>query len=83
MRTKIVYFSDTHGLHRQVSIPESDILIHAGDLTSLDKGLNSIREFENGLVNFRIAIKSSFPATTILLSKSIRSRNRCFKTRPY
>lgn len=49
MRTKIVCLSDTHGLHRQVSIPESDILIHAGDLTGLDKSLNSIREFDEWL----------------------------------
>jgi len=31
--SRIVCISDTHGLHGNVSIPDGDILIHAGDLT--------------------------------------------------
>ncbi|GAB4027137.1 metallophosphatase domain-containing protein [Spirosoma koreense] len=31
---RIVCISDTHSLHRQLAIPNGDILIHAGDLTS-------------------------------------------------
>src|SRR5690348_10066558 len=31
---RIVLVSDTHGLHDSVRIPDGDILIHAGDLTS-------------------------------------------------
>lgn len=30
---KIVALSDTHSRHRQISVPEGDILIHAGDAT--------------------------------------------------
>jgi len=30
---KIVAISDTHGSHRQLTVPEGDILIHAGDFT--------------------------------------------------
>lgn len=30
---KIVCLSDTHGTHRQVKVPEGDILIHAGDFS--------------------------------------------------
>ena len=30
---ELVCLSDTHGLHWQVSVPEGDVLIHAGDLT--------------------------------------------------
>ena len=30
---KIALFSDTHALHRQVNIPDADILIFAGDMT--------------------------------------------------
>ena len=30
---KIVCISDTHNQHKQVEIPECDILIHAGDFT--------------------------------------------------
>ena len=31
---KICLISDTHSLHRQIKIPETEILIHAGDLSS-------------------------------------------------
>lgn len=30
---RIVFISDTHGLHARVAIPEGDVLVHAGDLT--------------------------------------------------
>jgi Icc-related predicted phosphoesterase len=32
IKTKIVILSDTHGLHRQISVPNGDILIHCGDI---------------------------------------------------
>lgn len=32
---RIVAISDTHGLHRDVKIPDCDILLHAGDITML------------------------------------------------
>lgn len=31
--TRLVCLSDTHSKHKQIEIPEGDILIHAGDLT--------------------------------------------------
>jgi Icc-related predicted phosphoesterase len=31
---RIVCISDTHGMHGQVEVPEGDVLIHAGDLSS-------------------------------------------------
>jgi Icc-related predicted phosphoesterase len=31
---KVVALSDTHGYHRKISVPDGDILIHAGDITS-------------------------------------------------
>ena len=34
---RIVLISDTHGLHRQLEVPEGDLLIHAGDLTMNSK----------------------------------------------
>jgi hypothetical protein len=30
---RIVCISDTHSLHRQIKIPDGDVLIHAGDIT--------------------------------------------------
>jgi Icc-related predicted phosphoesterase len=37
---KVTFISDTHNQHRKIKIPESDILIHAGDAT----GRGDIRE---------------------------------------
>lgn len=34
---RLVLLSDTHGLHDQIVVPDGDILIHAGDLTSRGK----------------------------------------------
>lgn len=34
---RIVAISDTHGLHNQISLPDGDILIHAGDFTNRGK----------------------------------------------
>jgi len=34
---KIVVISDTHGLHKDIDIPDGDILIHAGDITRSGK----------------------------------------------
>ena len=31
---RIVAMSDTHNLHRSVSVPDGDVLVHAGDLTN-------------------------------------------------
>ena len=36
---KLVLISDTHGLHSKVSVPDGDILIHAGDLTNVGKAM--------------------------------------------
>lgn len=33
MSIRLVAISDTHGLHRHLTIPDGDILIHAGDVT--------------------------------------------------
>ncbi|WP_404367193.1 metallophosphatase domain-containing protein [Marinobacter sp.] len=40
---KIVCISDTHGMHRQVSVPGGDLLIHAGDCL----GVGSLEELED------------------------------------
>jgi len=33
MSIRLVAISDTHGLHRHLTIPDGDVLIHAGDIT--------------------------------------------------
>ncbi len=44
---RLVLISDTHNLHRKLSIPDGDILIHAGDLTSWGdpKDLRSLNDW--------------------------------------
>jgi Icc-related predicted phosphoesterase len=45
---KIVAISDTHALHRHLSIPDGDILVHAGDITR--KGdLSELADFNQWL----------------------------------
>lgn len=34
---KIVCLSDTHGAHREIQVPEGDLLLHAGDLSKRGK----------------------------------------------
>lgn len=46
--TRIVCISDTHTLHDQVSIPDGDILIHAGDLTNRGS-FQDVVDFNNWL----------------------------------
>eukprot|EP00565_Helicotheca_tamesis_P003376 CAMPEP_0185729172 /NCGR_PEP_ID=MMETSP1171-20130828/4508_1 /TAXON_ID=374046 /ORGANISM="Helicotheca tamensis, Strain CCMP826" /LENGTH=235 /DNA_ID=CAMNT_0028397951 /DNA_START=95 /DNA_END=802 /DNA_ORIENTATION=- len=36
-RISVICISDTHGCHREVHIPDGDILIHAGDFTNFGK----------------------------------------------
>jgi Icc-related predicted phosphoesterase len=33
MATRFVAMADTHGRHRELTVPDADVLIHAGDLT--------------------------------------------------
>jgi len=42
---KIVCISDTHQLHRDVDIPPSDLLIHAGDWTFFSKEISAVEDF--------------------------------------
>src|SRR6516162_4664118 len=41
---RIVCVSDTHGRHREINIPDGDVLVHAGDLT-VHGYLDELREF--------------------------------------
>jgi hypothetical protein len=46
---RIVCISDTHGLHRKVTVPESDLLIHAGDFMRTGISLEEIADFNDWL----------------------------------
>ena len=51
MLVRLVLLSDTHGLHREISIPDGDMLIHAGDFCSDGEAVEarSFGEFFRGL----------------------------------
>jgi Icc-related predicted phosphoesterase len=46
---QLVLLSDTHELHREVEVPDGDVLIHAGDLTMFSKSLRAIEDFNDWL----------------------------------
>jgi hypothetical protein len=45
----IVCISDTHELHRELDVPNGDILIHAGDFTLFSKSVAAILDFNEWL----------------------------------
>ena len=46
---RIVLISDTHGLHRQLEVPNGDLLIHAGDFTLNSKPPSIVSDFNSWL----------------------------------
>lgn len=42
---KVVAISDTHGKHREIDLPEGDLLVHAGDITWRGE-LDIMRDFD-------------------------------------
>ena len=45
---RLVAISDTHGYHRELSIPDGDLLVHAGDLTRYGR-LEDVSDFNSWL----------------------------------
>lgn len=45
----LVLMSDTHGHHRQVEVPDGDLLVHAGDFTFFNGSTFAIRDFNTWL----------------------------------
>lgn len=46
---RLVLLSDTHQLHREVEVPDGDILIHAGDFTMFSRTMAEITDFNTWL----------------------------------
>jgi Icc-related predicted phosphoesterase len=46
---RLVLLSDTHQHHREIDVPDGDILIHAGDFTFFSKSLKAILDFNHWL----------------------------------
>lgn len=45
----LVLLSDSHELHREIEVPDGDILIHSGDFTMLSHSLHTIIDFNEWL----------------------------------
>lgn len=48
---RIISISDTHGLHEDLDIPDGDVLVHAGDMTSHGR-LAQIKDFNEWFGSF-------------------------------
>jgi Icc-related predicted phosphoesterase len=46
---RVVLLSDTHEYHRNVIVPDGDLLIHAGDITRLSFSSRSVLDFDEWL----------------------------------
>lgn len=46
---RIACISDTHGFHRRLDVPEAEILIHAGDFSSLSATVEALDDFNDWL----------------------------------
>lgn len=46
---RIVCIGDTHGLHRKLTVPEAEILIHAGDFMAQGRAIEEIDDFNDWL----------------------------------
>lgn len=49
---RIVFFSDSHGMHDQITLPEGDVLIHSGDFSSYGN-TNDTKNFLNWYLNLK------------------------------
>lgn len=45
----LVFFGDTHELHREVNVPAGDVLICTGDFTMFSKSFRAIQDFNEWL----------------------------------
>ena len=46
---RLILISDTHQLHREVEVPDGDVLIHAGDFTMFSESLEAVADFNDWL----------------------------------
>jgi Icc-related predicted phosphoesterase len=48
-KLQIVCISDTHGFHREMTLPTGDILIHAGDFLTDNRQVETLADFDDWL----------------------------------
>jgi Icc-related predicted phosphoesterase len=58
---RLVLLSDTHQFHREVEVPDGDVLIHAGDFTMFSKSMTAIGDFNTWLGELPHRLKICVP----------------------
>jgi Icc-related predicted phosphoesterase len=71
---RIVLISDTHGLHRQLNVPDGDMLIHAGDFTLNSKPPSIVSDFNGWLGSLPHRHKVVVPGNHEFLLEEPRNR---------
>ncbi len=72
---RIVCLSDTHELHREVEVPQGDLLIHAGDFTFFSKRPSMLRDFNEWLGSMPHRYKLVVPGNHDFLLEEPRNRS--------
>jgi Icc-related predicted phosphoesterase len=75
---KIVCIADTHELHSELTVPDGDLLIHAGDFTFFGKSQRSLREFNTWLGELPHRYKVVVPGNHELILESSPELSRLF-----
>lgn len=70
----IVCISDTHELHRELEVPNGDLLIHAGDFTMFSQSAAAILDFNEWLGELPHAHKIVIPGNHEFFLESAPSR---------
>jgi Icc-related predicted phosphoesterase len=75
----IVCLSDTHELHREVDVPNGDILLHAGDFTMFSRSARAILDFNEWLGLLPHSHKIIIPGNHEFFLEADPSRRRLIK----
>jgi hypothetical protein len=73
---KIICLSDTHELHRDVDVPDGDLLIHAGDITFFSRRPSVLTDFNDWLGELPHLYKVVIPVITIPYCRMRRTGGR-------
>ncbi|MDT8070595.1 MAG: metallophosphatase domain-containing protein [Terriglobia bacterium] len=71
---RIVCMSDTHELHRELVVPNGDMLIHAGDFTFFSKRPSMLHDFNRWLGELPHRYKVVVPGNHEYLLEDLRNR---------
>lgn len=74
---KVCCLSDTHGMHREVKIPECDLILHAGDITNIGE-LGTLDDFDDwaSSLNTKVICIAGNHDRSLQLDGTARSRLR-------